>query len=121
MTQQTYIYIKGMRVKAYHGCLEQERTVGNDYVINLQVGYPWQDAAEVDDLTQTLSYATLADIIKQEMAVPANLIETVAQRTARRIMLLADGVQSVDLEITKIAPPMSCDCQGAGVKIHIEP
>lgn len=121
MTQQTYIYIKELRVRAYHGCLEQERTVGNDYVINLQVAYPWHDAAEGDDLTKTLNYATLADIIRQEMAVPASLIETVAQRTAQRILSLTANVQSVDLEITKIAPPMSCDCHGAGVKIHIEP
>lgn len=108
-----------MRVKAFHGCLEQERTVGNDYSVNLQVEYPWQEAAAEDDLTKTLNYAELADVIKHEMAIPANLLESVARRIAQRIMSVSPLISGLELEITKIAPPMSCDCQGAGVKIRI--
>lgn len=113
----TFVHIDGLRVHAYHGVLEQERVVGNDYLINIKVGYPWLKAAETDNVCDTLNYAVLAQIVKEQMAVPSGLLEHAAGRIAGRIREKFPECTSIDLRITKAAPPMACDCEGAGVRL----
>ena len=74
------IELKDVRLYAFHGVLEQERRVGGDYSVSLRVHYNICKAMETDDVNDTLNYAHLLDIIKQEMAVPSNLLEHVAGR-----------------------------------------
>jgi dihydroneopterin aldolase len=108
-----------MRLHAYHGVLEQERRVGNDYVMNVRVRYPLDRACESDDVSDTLSYAELANIVRQEMAVSSKLLENVAQRICNAVIREYPETESVSIDIKKIAPPMSADCDGAGVRITI--
>jgi len=49
MNSQTYVRIEKLRIRALHGVLPQERTVGGDYEITLRIGYPWQQAMESDN------------------------------------------------------------------------
>jgi len=113
------VYIQNMRLHAYHGVLEQERRVGNDYVMNVRVRYPLDRACESDDVSDTLSYAELANIVRQEMAVSSKLLENVAQRICNAVIREYPETESVSIDIKKIAPPMSADCDGAGVRITI--
>lgn len=114
----TYVHINNIRIRAYHGVLPQERIVGNDYVVNIKVGFPWIEAAETDDVSKTLNYASLAELLKREMAEPVNLVETVAYRIVKAIQRDFPQTTSIRLKITKIAPPMNADCDGAGVEIN---
>lgn len=107
-----------MRLHAYHGVLEQERRTGNDYEVTLRVDYPADDCLVSDDVNDTLSYAILADIIREEMAVVSNLVEHVAGRIVRRITDSYPSASAVYIKLTKIAPPMHADCDGAGVELE---
>ena len=51
MSVSSRIYLKNARFHAYHGVLPQERTVGNNYVVNLVVDYDFTDAMETDELS----------------------------------------------------------------------
>ncbi len=113
----TQIYIRDMSLHAYHGVLEQERRVGNDYVINITVDYPFMDACDSDDVSDTLNYANLAELIKREMAIQSNLLEHVAHRICRAIYREFPRTECVEIDIRKIAPPMPADCAGAGVRL----
>lgn len=120
MRSNTFIYIRNLRVHAYHGVMPQERVVGNDYVVNLKVGYPWQKAMDSDNLADTLSYADLVRLVERVMDVPSALLEHVAGRMVNEIKEMFPLVGYVKLDIAKIAPPMSADCQSAGIEIIIE-
>ena len=37
--KESYIVLQDLRFHAYHGVLPQERLTGNDYVVNLRIGY----------------------------------------------------------------------------------
>ena len=115
----THVYIKNLRMHAYHGVLEQERSVGNDYVVNVSVGYPWETAMMTDSVSDTLNYAALADIITEEMSVPSALLEHVAGRIVKRIQREFPKTESIRLDIRKSAPPMSQDTDGCGVVIEV--
>ncbi len=113
------IFIAGLRMRACHGVLPQERIVGGDFEVNLSVEYDITRAMATDDVADTLSYADLSDLVRREMAVPSNLLEHVAGRIAKAIIGRWPQVQSVSLSITKLNPPMGADCDGAGVELHL--
>lgn len=117
MAMETFVRIDGMRMHAFHGVLPQERSVGNDYELWLKVGYPWHDACKTDDVADTLNYAELSELVKRQMAIPSNLLEHVAGRIVEDIRATFPKVTSIELRLMKIAPPMACDCLGAGVEV----
>ena len=117
---ESYVHIDGIRLHARHGVLPQEQLTGNDYIINVRVGYDISRAMQTDDVADTLNYAEVYNIIKDEMSVPSKLIEHVAGRIADRLMDSYSQISSVMLRITKCNPPMGADCDGAGVEILVK-
>jgi len=115
----SYIRLKNVRFQAFHGVIPQEQKVGATFVVDVRVGYPLQAAMESDKVEDTLNYAALYQVIGQEMAVPSKLLEHVAGRIAKAIMEHFPNVTSIDLELTKLNPPMGGDLEGAGVEIHL--
>ena len=108
-----------MRVHACHGVLPQERVVGNDYLIDVKIEYDFSRAFVTDNVSDTLNYAEVYSVIKEEMAIPSSLLEHVAGRIANRLMDKFAEITSIVLCLTKCNPPMGADCNGAGVEIHV--
>jgi dihydroneopterin aldolase len=99
--------------------MPQERRVGGDFLVNLRVGYPLEQAMQSDEVSDTLNYAALYEVVKTEMMQPSNLLEHVAGRIADAVVKRFPQVTSIDLDLTKQNPPMGADCDGAGVEIHL--
>ncbi len=116
---ESFIRLKNVRFRAFHGVLPQERKVGATFAVDLRVGYPLRMAMESDLVEDTLNYATLYEVVKREMMVPSQLLEHVAGRMAKAIIEHFPKVTSIDLELTKLNPPMGGDMEGAGVEIHL--
>lgn len=112
------IYIRRLRLYAFHGVAEQEQRVGAQFEVSLRVHYNIKRAAESDNLADTLSYASLCETIRKQMAQPSRLLEHVAGRIAQAIFEEFTGVRAIDVEITKLNPPMGADCDGAGIEAH---
>lgn len=117
--QEGFVCLRNVRFHAYHGVLEQERCVGNDYILSVRVGYDFSSALTSDDLHDTLNYAWLYDCMAREMQKPAKLVEHVAGRIGQSIFKTFPQATSVWLSITKLNPPIGADCQGAGVEINL--
>lgn len=117
---ESYVHIDGIRLHARHGVLPQEQLTGNDYIINVRASYDISRAMQTDDVADTLNYAEVYNIIKEEMSIPSKLIEHVAGRIANRLMDSYSQISSVMLRITKCNPPMGADCNGAGVEILVK-
>ncbi len=115
-----YIYLRNLKFHAHHGVLPQEREVGNDYVVNLRIGYPLEKAMQSDDVDDTLNYAEVFQIVKTEMKCPHALIERVAASIVEALEKAFPAIQSVDIDILKCNPPMSADGDGAGVELHFK-
>ena len=115
--KESYIVLQDLRFHAYHGVLPQERLTGNDYVVNLRIGYDIGDAMLSDDVNDTLNYAEVYQLVSQEMAVPSGLIEHVAGRNGDRLFRLFPKIEKVELKIIKQNPPMGTDGDGAGIEV----
>ena len=98
--------------------MPQERRVGGDFDVDLRVGYPLERAMESDEVADTLNYAALYELVKQEMQQPSKLLEHVVGRIMTAISRAFPKATSIDLTLTKLNPPMGADCEGAGVEVH---
>lgn len=117
--KSTKIFLRQVRFHAYHGVLEQERRVGNDYAINVVAECDFTHAMLTDELEDTVSYADIYRVVKEEMAIPSKLLEHVAGRIGERLFTAFPSIQSLDISIMKVNPPFGADCEGAGVEVHL--
>lgn len=112
----TTIKLKDIRVFAYHGCMQEERVIGSDYLVQLLVKAHVSKAAISDDLRDTVDYVWLLDVVKKAMAKPSNLLEEVAKRIVDDICA-EERIQSIELEIEKLNPPIEGDIASVGVSL----
>ncbi len=116
----SHIILQEMHFYAYHGVLPQERVVGGDYTVSVEVDVDTTAAMEHDVVDVTLNYAELYEVVQHEMLTPSDLLEHLAGRIGKAIMTAFPQVKAVDLIVMKDNPPMGADCKGAGIKLHIE-
>ena len=100
------IKVKNIRVYAYHGCLLEEGKIGSDYRVDITVKANLSKSAQTDNLSDTVDYVHLNKIVKQEMAIRSKLLEHVANRILQRILEEIQLVQSANVAISKINPPI---------------
>ena len=102
------ISINGLRLLGRHGVAEQERRVGNEFQIDIRLDVPLSDRAmETDALTDTINYARVVELVREEMTQPNALIEAVAGRIRRRLDTEFPGlITSGEITVAKLAPPI---------------
>lgn len=117
MVKSSKIFLKNIRFHAYHGVLEQENTVGNDYLVNLSLECDFSRAMQTDELSGTINYAEVYELLKKEMAKPSKLLEHVVGRIGDSLFAAYPSIKEIQLSVTKINPPMGADSDGAGVEV----
>lgn len=118
--QKHKIIIQGLLIHAHHGVMEQERTVGSDFSLDLEVIVDFCKAIETDNLTDTISYADIYEIVKGEMAIPSQLLEHVGGRIVKTLKQTFPNIKSIKLKLIKVNPPLGADCKGMGIEITDE-
>ena len=112
------IKVYGIRTYSYHGCLPEEGKIGGDFEINVDLWCNFKSAAKEDDLKQTVNYVDVNKTVEEEMAIRANLIETVAYRIVNKIKQQHQIVEKVRVEIQKINPPLDGDVKFVSVIVE---
>lgn len=114
---QTYIFLENVKIFAHHGVMSQETLVGNHFLINLKLKIDVSKATETDALEDTISYASVFDVVKEEMAIPSKLLEHVAGRIVKALKAQFTAIEQVELKVSKQNPPMGADIDYASVLI----
>ncbi len=109
------IELKNIRIHANHGCLTEEEKIGSDYLVNLRVEADLLSAAQSDDLSDTIDYVALNNIIKEEMAIRAKLLENVGFRIIERILTDFPEVTFSTVTVSKVNPPIGGDVEAVSV------
>src|SRR5690606_37540290 len=110
-----FIFIEELRVKAWVGIYEREKTGPQTVELNLTFGVP-DSAAEHDDIGDTIDYAEVAARIRRELGERHfNLIESLGEYVVR--MLFEEfGAPWVKLKVAKIG--VMKDVRRVGVYIQ---
>ena len=103
------IYLKNIKIYAYHGCMEEEKKIGSNYLVNLIVDADLSMSCKSDELKDTVDYVALLDIVKNQMKIRSNLLENVADRVVNKIIYKFPAVRKVVVKIAKLNPPINGD------------
>ncbi len=101
-----YIEVRGIKMRAFHGCIEEEGLVGGDFTVDVRVKTPLGKPATTDRLADAVDYVAVSDLVRKSMDKRVNLIEKAA---ADIILLLSEkfpGVEEIEVWITKHRAPI---------------
>ncbi len=112
---QTSIQLHNLEFYAYHGLLPQERVVGGHYCVDVELSLtPPLRALTEDVIDDTVNYAEVYALIRQQMEQPVNLLEHLVHRITQGLYAQFPQIQAVKLSVTKVTPPISgIACEGA--------
>lgn len=105
------VKISNIRVYAHHGCLSEESIVGSEYTVDVSVGTNLSKAWVSDELSDTVDYVHIHQIVKEEMQIASKLLEHVAKRIIDRILTEIALVDNVKVSVSKINPPIGGDVE----------
>ena len=91
--------------------------IGSDYRVDIEITADLSQPAASDQLSETVDYVHLNNIIKEEMTVRSNLLEHVAKRIIDRIFEEITEVTEVEVEVAKINPPIGGDVESVSVNL----
>jgi dihydroneopterin aldolase len=86
--------------------LEEEGRIGSKYRVDVIAEADFSNSANNDDLTQTVDYVVVYDVVLHEMGIRSKLIETVAKRISDRLEAEYPWVVKWQVAVTKYAPPV---------------
>jgi dihydroneopterin aldolase len=112
------IEVNGIKIYAFHGCLEEEARIGGNYLVDVMLNTNFLNAADMDDLTQTINYVDINKIVCEEMAIRSKLIEHVGQRIIKRIKKEIKNITYIKIKVTKICPPINGDVDNVAIIIE---
>jgi len=112
------IELNSMKFYAFHGFSQQESKVGNYYTVNLAYVCPSENACFSDDLNDTINYAAIFDVVKNEMERPSKLLEHIAKRISTAIKTAFPQITYLKIGVSKINPPLGGEVQSVSVTIE---
>ena len=119
MTNTITISLTKLRFFAYHGLYAEERKVGNEFEVNLHVSYTPQENV-ITELDHSINYVKLHELVKSEMQLHRDLLETFVMELAQKIHLGFPLVKKVEISIDKLHPPIAAFTGNVGVRFTKE-
>lgn len=98
------IHLKDLEFFSHHGVYEQEKILGNCFIVNASVCFNADE--KINSIHQTINYVSIYQLIKHRMQIPTALLETLAQEMTEEIYSFDNRLQSISISIQKKYPPM---------------
>lgn len=108
------IRIDKLRIYAYHGVMDQEHRVGNNFTLSLCLCFDASAAMATDELDATINYAEVVRIVKEEIALPSKLLENVVGRIHRHLTAAYPQISGGSISLYKDNPPIPCEIERVG-------
>lgn len=113
------IYIKDLEIYGFHGVNQQEKDMGQRFLVSLELFLSLQDAGESDDLDKTVSYAQVCIDIEEEFKKEKyDLIEKAAEKLAEFVLISYKLVDRVKVKIKKPWAPIGKPLDHVSVEIY---
>ena len=109
------ILVEGIKLYAYHGCMEEEAVIGGNYIVDVCIEANLDKPSESDKLNDTIDYATVYAIVAKEMAVRSKLIEHAAKRILDTLKRKFPKSEKIEVKVTKLNPPIPGEVEKVSV------
>lgn len=91
---------------AHHGIYEEEKILGNEFELNITIKH-LPKHLPMKHLSDTIDYVSAYELVKNRMAIPTPLLETVVTDIAQKILAQFSLAEEVTVSIRKIHPPIT--------------
>jgi FolB domain-containing protein len=116
------IQLRGLRLTAVIGLLSEERERAQPLELDLDIEVDLTAAGLSDDLTDSVDYGAVCDVVADAVAGPDAesplLLERLAAIVADVVFGVDDRIDAVVVSIRKLRPPVPHDVATSGVKIR---
>ena len=110
------VKIEGIKIYAYHGCLPEEAKNGQEYFVDVIAEGDISEAVSSDELSKTVDYCVVTEIVKKEMAIRSKLIEHVCGRILNSLVNKYPQIKFY-VSVKKPNPPVNGDVTSATVTL----
>ncbi|MBL7124404.1 MAG: dihydroneopterin aldolase, partial [Actinobacteria bacterium] len=115
------ILIKDLNLFGYHGVRNSEKKDGQNFRFNIEILLNKDNFLNEDDLENTLNYSEVIKLIKRINSDNRfNLLETLSQTIANRIMEMSSLIEKVSVKIEKTSPPIKENIESVGVEYILD-
>ena len=111
------IEIEQMEFYAFHGCYEQEKIVGNRFLVDLSFETDMEKATKSDSVLDTVSYLDVYAEVKKEMMIKSDILENVAARILDSLQKNFPAITTATVKISKCNPPLGGAIQKVSVTL----
>ena len=111
------VSVEGIRLYAYHGCLDEEGKIGTEYTIDVHIWGNIAPSFASDDLNETMDYVTVNQIVERHVLKRAKLIETVAHRILKDLFYEMSKVAKAQIKLSKMQPPINGDVKSVSIEL----
>ncbi len=113
------ISIEGMEFFAYHGCFAEEQIIGTKFRVDLYIEADTTEAEATDDLSKTINYQTVFQLVKKEMKQKSKLLEHVGRRILDSLKENFPEVEDATVKISKLNPPLGGKMENVSLTIDL--
>ena len=111
------IRITGVKAKGFHGVLDSEHRKGQKFIVDVELKLSLKNLN--DNLKKTVNYAEVAQVINDEITgAPQQLIESLANNIAAKILKKFSKVKSVKVVVHKPKSPIPLKFKDVSVEVE---
>lgn len=111
------IFLEQMEFFSHHGCFTEEQIIGNKFTVDIVLEADTARAEESDNLSDTLNYQEVYNIVKTQMHLNSRLLEHVAARIANEIKKSFPTIAHLTVKVSKLNPPLGGKLEKVSVEV----
>ena len=113
----TTVKVENLKIYAFHGCMDEEKIIGSDYLVKIKAECVLGKKAFDDEIGGTVDYVDLARIAKREMSVRSRLLEAVVKRIIDCCFNEISVLDQISVTVSKLSPPIDADVGSVSVSM----
>ena len=114
------ISLENMSFYSFHGVYEEERIVGNEFRVDLEMMTDTTKSEQSDKLEDTLDYAAVYNLINEQMKIRSALLEHLARRILDSLLKEFPEIEYAEISVSKLNPPMGGQIKKVSVTLSSE-
>jgi len=111
------IFVEGIKIYAYHGCFKEETAIGTNFLVDLEIDVDLEKPAITDSIDDTVNYQAVFQVVKEQMAIPAKILEHVSKRIIDTLFNKFSSVEKIKLKVSKLNVPLGGHIDSVSVQL----
>ncbi|MGT2935654.1 dihydroneopterin aldolase [Streptococcus castoreus] len=113
------IRLEGCRFYGYHGAFQEEQTLGQIFLVDLELSVDLRTASLSDQLVDTVHYGLIFDSVRQLVeGEKFILIERLAGAICEQLFKKFPPIEAIKIAIKKENPPIAGHYKAVGIELE---